>query len=1299
MFLRTMYGHWATAPAGARARSAGRSLAAGLLAMTAILVAAGPAAGVLTVYLEGEDTLVVVGTSGNDWIRIVTEEIEQAAVCTAVDNPDPVPDVPEVPSQKLTVVNIYDMTKTPPEAQFVFFPPDAPARCADEATAKATQEFLDRISTQKLKTVRVLALEGDDIVDGSRIGAGGKPCEAPATEAVSLDLRGGPGNDLLVGGGGKDSIDGGSGNDVLEGGKGDDEVNGGPGNDIVRGGPGADKLSGGGGFDVVDYSTDTGPAGVTVDLTVLPGKAKDGCGNDDTLGNEFSTSFSAIRGSPRDDILHGHSRSDQPATTILGGNGSDRITGGLNPDILFGEDGNDVITGFADKDDPGTAGYLLPDSDDAGDADRLFGGGGGDTILGGNGPDTICGDGQPPPAWNNGYDADLLPGDPRLASGSTVPLAPVAVATLLTPNPATDPAGDDRIAGGGGIDTIYGGDGGDTIYGDDPVRDTGNNVWRWGRNSSVSSVTGDPGADTIYGDFGPETPATLTNLLSTVGGGDTLYGGPLGDQLFGGAGNDTLFGEEGNDRLMGNAGSDIIYGGGIDGDNRIDTGPGDLVDYIYAPAGVTVALGNGVGLPGMATDDGEGCTPIPCTDTIYDVENVRGSEFDDTITGNDTDNAEARIDNAWRLGGQFFINYDNILIGAGGDDTIYGGGGNDAIMGDDLLTTTPGDDILWGDAGTNGDTAFGNDTIWGNDGNDELHGEGGDDVLIGGAGNDILEGGRGTDTLDYSEDTPPLGPLVTPLVIINLSDAPVSVTRSDASVVTQAPATATDATGGTDTIRNCDPSADCTDPRNKLAFRFEIVEGSDYDDEIHGYSTVGLEIRGNAGDDRIRCGAGNDTVFGGDGEDTIEGGAGTNLLIGGDDSSGIGGPGDTLSYEHAAAGVVVNLADTQPQVVATGTIDTITGFENLTGSAFDDILLGDARVNTLRGLAGDDILEGRGNADLRVNNVWIKTWDTLDGGAGTNIADYRRGDPTTLDISGFTPPGPNGTILNDGEGGRDSLTNIQKLLVPGTSMKVIAASSDKTIAVGGSVVLDAAVSGGEGPFTYVWDSEPPAILKPGEKRYGCSVKIPGLNDRCLLQPTVTLTDPADAGTTRTYRLTVFDSRGRANSNYVKVKVASALTVSAGVDRSVVVGQSLTLSGSVKGGVVPYTVAWTPADLLVRADALSVQTTAFSAAGAYTFTLQVTDAIGQTASDQMVVTVAAAQVSDVAPPPKDTGQTTAATDSGDTQTPTSPSDQKAAENEPTLTVQPLLSPCGSGAASAMLGSGLLLGVVRLTRRRR
>jgi X-X-X-Leu-X-X-Gly heptad repeat protein len=75
-----------------------------------------------------------------------------------------------------------------------------------------------------------------------------------------------------------------------------------------------------------------------------------------------------------------------------------------------------------------------------------------------------------------------------------------------------------------------------------------------------------------------------------------------------------------------------------------------------------------------------------------------------------------------------------------------------------------------------------------------------------------------------------------------------------------------------------------------------------------------------------------------------------------------GGPGsDTVDYSTEPAGVTVELAKGASQVSAG--VDKLTSIENVTGSPFDDKLVGDSGDNVLIGGPGQDKLIGGGGHD------------------------------------------------------------------------------------------------------------------------------------------------------------------------------------------------------------------------------------------------------------------------------------------------------------------------------------------------
>lgn len=83
-----------------------------------------------------------------------------------------------------------------------------------------------------------------------------------------------------------------------------------------------------------------------------------------------------------------------------------------------------------------------------------------------------------------------------------------------------------------------------------------------------------------------------------------------------------------------------------------------------------------------------------------------------------------------------------------------------------------------------------------------------------------------------------------------------------------------------------------------------------------------------------------------------------------------GGPGnDTVTYDKLKSGVTVSLLRTDAQATGAGGHDALLSIENLTGTAYNDILTGDAGVNRLTGGNGDDSLDGGAGADVLVGGL------------------------------------------------------------------------------------------------------------------------------------------------------------------------------------------------------------------------------------------------------------------------------------------------------------------------------------------
>lgn len=388
------------------------------------------------------------------------------------------------------------------------------------------------------------------------------------------------------------------------------------------------------------------------------------------------------------------------------------------------------------------------------------------------------------------------------------------------------------------------------------------------------------------------------------------------DLLNGGNGDDILRGLSGNDQLIGGRGKDLLFGGA--GADTLDGGTGiDTADYRDSSSGVTVYL-SAANQHLNAGGDAQG-------DVLRNIENLRGSGFNDVLVGN----SEA-----------------NTLNGGGGNDELEGGGGADildggegidiasyasettgliaslmvpanntgAALGDSYLSIEglrggAGDDQITGNNADNTlEGGAGNDLIYGMGGNDRLVGGNGDDILVGGLGRDTLDGGAGNDTASYAQAT------------------------SGIVASLRAP--------------------------------------EDNSGEAEGDSFIAIEnLTGSAFNDRLVGDDGGNSLAGGTGDDVLVGGAGADQLSGGEGS-------DTASYDNATAGVVVSLET--PTLLNTGDAfgDTYDSIENLIGSDFADTLFGNSSSNTLRGGRGNDILAGKGGGDI------------YDGGDGTDTVSY-----------------------------------------------------------------------------------------------------------------------------------------------------------------------------------------------------------------------------------------------------------------------------------------------------------------------
>ena len=510
-------------------------------------------------------------------------------------------------------------------------------------------------------------------------------------------------------------------------------------------------------------------------------------------------------------------------------------------------------------------------------------------------------------------------------------------------------AGNDALTGGNGNDWIIGGAGVDTLTGNG-----GDDVFI---ADSSDTVVGGAGFDTIIMDgdtavtrvvgthretrsyttwWGWTNHYTVTSGISGVeaffsgGGNDTLSIGNTvtnGGVIDGGAGNDTITGASGADVLSGGDGADTINGGG----------EGDVIS-------------GGAG-----------------------ADTLNGQAGDDWILADSSDTVNGGAD--WDT--VIYVDNNAVTINAhsAGVEQLFLGGGNDTVS---ASTTVSSYNLrVFG--------GFGNDTLQTGTGADMLHGGKGNDILKGGFGNDwyLFNRGDGRDEIsditpyenryDGGDDTLSLGGgiLLTDLVFykrnghleIGIKGA------NDGAITTTAQF---DALADRVTIKDWD------NDKRKLEYlqlsdgtvvklttfvsNFGLANGSIR--ELSARMAAGITnaaagskvIKGSADNETLSAyGAGIQSVYGEGGDDLIYAMAEGGVINGGAGT-------DTVSYRYAEGGVAVNL--TVGNAVRGSATDTLSGLENIEGSAHDDTLTGNGGANKISGFLGDDTMKGGAGDDV-----------------------------------------------------------------------------------------------------------------------------------------------------------------------------------------------------------------------------------------------------------------------------------------------------------------------------------------------
>ncbi|PWL36470.1 DUF4214 domain-containing protein [Marivita sp. XM-24bin2] len=787
----------------------------------------------------------------------------------------------------------------------------------------------------------------------------------------------GDGRDLISGKGGDDAIFGNEGRDILMGGLGVDTLRGGDSNDLLLAlntsdNGASETYDGEGGFDSLSYSNsqrdvldamgdneNSGAvsaamvdAGATGPLIVRASEGE--IDRIDSNGNVVATDI-AIR-------IENYIGSDTGDTLYGGGTG-------FNPISINGGGGNDVLYTW------GSRGVYGGDGDDLIIAERNPDGGFlGSNFEGGGGTDTLD--------LRNAADAKFV----LLTSSGSGNLR-VIIADK-------DDAGRPRDARGqninlDGFEEILLGDNNDFVE------------WGTGGNASIRGADGDDVLRSVSSD-GTQSPTFFGDA-----GNDTIIL-DNGGSAFGGEGDDRIeVNSSSNQDVHGNSGNDVFVitrmNGTLTGGDGFDT----LVIGPEETNGVTANLVDG-------TAESENSFSSIQLTGINGIESLVTSRVGDTVIG--TNDAE-RIST---VAGNDFVN------AGGGDDRIFGGSGND-----------------------------------------RLFGEAGNDTIHAGQGSDTVNGGNGIDTVDYrfaSADGPE-GELIASIfagAVVDLAagtggrggvqDTLISIenvfgTKLNDSITGDSGENILSGDAGSDTL-------------NGAGGDDLLIAGGG---GVFGAIDV---MNGDAGNDTFLVGSGVFEVDGGTGLDTLDFSVATELADGGGKTLSviIDLRRETVSRETETSTVVWADDGTQsarqfdgqsirPEDVlrsdplyALGSGDaalrlpgkdeddpdlpsfaieietsivtrpnepsTVTGIENVVGTAGMDFLTGNDANNTFFGEDGNDVLRGREGDD------------TLDGGEGRDAA-YFDGDQGRYTLT----LGPDGPTVTDrtGENGTDTLVDIELL--------------------------------------------------------------------------------------------------------------------------------------------------------------------------------------------------------------------------------------------------------------------------------
>lgn len=658
-------------------------------------------------------------------------------------------------------------------------------------------------------------------------------------------------------------------------------------------------------------------------------------------------------------------------------------------------------------------------------------------------------------------------------------------------------AGNDVVDSGGGIDLIDGGEGVDTV--------SFKSIWGGGYNYALYgvNVSLDLTESQIYQATGDAV--TLINIENIVGSGldDTLVGNDANNELDGYLGTDVLMGGLGNDIYIvdrigdkviedENEGIDLVQASStytlgdnleniqLTGTSNISAVGNSLNNLLIGNAGSNV-LNGGAGIDtvsfinatkavvaNLATKKATGFG----TDTLTNIENLIGSNFNDTLTGSTSANK---------------------LEGGSGNDSIDGAAGSDTVV----YALARSNYTITYNSGTSVYTVKAKSGSEGTDTVKNVENFSFSDGVF--AASSLIDATAPT-VSTFSPTDGATGVAVGSNIVLTFSEAIQKGTgtiylrsgSATGTIVEQFNAATSDRITISDRTLTLDPTVNLSG-NTKYFITFasgtvkDLADNAYTGTSTYDFTTGSAPITGTAGNDTLSGTTAADVINGLDGNDTITGAGAVDTMDGQEGSdlyiiaattdhsaaeiadSGASGTDEVRYTATSSSTLTLYAGDTgiETVVIGTGTaanavttaakgininaaavlnglsITGNAGANSLTGTSYADNLIGNAGNDSLLGGAGNDTLNGGTGADSLTGGLGKDTFVFAAGSSGqaTNfdiIADFAKGAVGAGDLIDHT------SALTIG-GSNAAATSTQAAINMTNGVATFAAGSGKTL--------------------------------------------------------------------------------------------------------------------------------------------------------------------------------------------------------------------------------------------------------------